>query len=230
MSVNNIINIIEENKIIKEVLGNCPYELLKYWKIKEFDENEIILKQEEKCNEFGIIISGYAEIVRLSENGKQYCQSIYKKGNYLGELEIFEQLNYCCNVVAMTKVTIIQIKAEHFNELIQRDKTFIIKLTKSICRSFYELSLKASEDTMSPVKVRVCSLLLEFIKDNMYIKASGKILVKKSKVSDIMAVSTRSIDRCLKELKDANIIYVKDGYIYILDEEKLKYEMKKESN
>ncbi|MGL5327676.1 MAG: helix-turn-helix domain-containing protein [Peptostreptococcaceae bacterium] len=57
----------------------------------------------------------------------------------------------------------------------------------------------------------------------MYIKTTGKILVKKSKISDIIAVSTRSIDRCLKELKDENVICVKEGYVYILDEKKLKY-------
>lgn len=221
MIENNIISIIEKNNVVYELLKTCPYHLLKHWKIRKFNESEIILNQGQKCNEFSIIIDGFVEIISTSESGKQYCQAIYKKGDYLGELEIFDNLNYCCSVVAMSRVTIIELEDKYFYELLEIDKLFIIKLMKKVCKSFYSLSLKASEDTMTPIKIRICRLLLGFINDNMYEKSTGKILIKKSKISDIIAVTTRSVDRCLKELRDDDIIKIQDGYIYIVDLEKL---------
>ena len=220
----NVINVIEDNRIVRELLKSCPYNLLKCWRIKHYSKGEIILKQGQKCNEFAIIINGFAEIINISEDGRQYCQAIYKEGNYLGELEIFDGLEYCCNAVAMTNLSILEISSDNFYKLIERDSRFIRILTKDICKSFYSLSLKASEDMMKSVKNRICKLLIEFINDKLYIDNTRKIIIKKSKISDIIGVTNRSVDRVLKDLKDNNIINVKNGYIYIIDIDKLKKE------
>lgn len=220
-----VMKLIDDNKLVKSYLKGCPYDLLKYWQVRHFKKGEAILTQGQRCNEFSIIISGFAEITNVSEDGKTYCLAIYRKGDILGELEIFDKLDYCCNAVAMSDLTLIEIKADKFYELVNRDNQFILNLTKNICRSFYNLSLKASEDTMKPIKYRICSLLVGFVRDKMYVEKTGKVLVKKSKISDIMAVSTRSIDRAIKDLKEDGAISIKDGYIYILDMEKLKREI-----
>lgn len=216
--------VLENNPVILQILKDCPYEVLKYWEIKEYPKGYIVCNQEEVDEYFYIIINGYANIYRTAENGKKYSQSVYKKGNYFGELEIFDKRPYICSVEALTELKVIRIHRKYFLQWIEKDRNFLIYITKTLCDNFYKLSKKAGEDTLYSLKYRVCNYLVYCVHSGIKTEKGIKVQVNKEHLSEMFVVTQRSINRILKYLKEKEIIEVGNKCIYIKSVEKLKEE------
>lgn len=227
MIIHNIVNIIENDTEIFKILRSCPYEILKQWEIKDYPEGTIICRQGEIYNYFYIIVSGFADIYIMAESGKKYSQAVYTKGDYIGELEIFEEKPYSCSVQALTQVRFLQLKRECFLKWIELDKNINSYVMQTLCRQFYNLSQKAGEDTLYSLKQRVCNHLINSVNEKQ--KCNGDIVVnlQKEQLSEGFAVTQRSINRILQSLKEKNIIDVKNTYILIKDMDGLEKEEKK---
>lgn len=215
-----VMDIIEKNPKIYELLKWCPYEILKRWQVKTVKGNTVLMKQGEVYNSFLIIVDGLVDIYIMSEQGKKYSQAIYKKGDYIGELEIFEKRPYSCFVETITDAVVLSISRDDFLKWIDMDHNINRYITKTLCRQFYTLSLKAGEDTLYTLHQRICKYILSNISriDNDYIVAMDKF-----QISEQMAVTPRSVNRILKQLKEENIIQEGNGYIKIIDIDKLKF-------
>lgn len=226
MDIYKVVQIIESTPEIYNMLKYCPYDILKRWQIKKYEKDSIILNQGEIYDYFYIIVDGIADVFVMSENGKRYSQSIYNKGNFIGELEIFNRVPFSCSIEAITDLTVLQLKREYFLSWIEIDRNISEHITKSLCSEFYRLSKKAAQDTLYPLKQRLCRYLLDSIDKNINKKYDIAINVKKDKLSSQLAVTERSINRVLHSLKEKSIINVYSNTIIIKDLDKLENEEK----
>lgn len=223
MDIHKIIQIIESNPEIYEMLKYCPYEILKQWSLKEYKKGEFILNQGEVYDCFYILVEGTVDIYVMSETGKKYSLAIYKKGNYIGEHEIFDRMPFSCFAEGISDVKLLKIEREYFLKWLELDRNISAYITKTLCRQFYRLSSKAGKDTLYTLKQRICQYLV----DNLNNKGNGYILklnIEKEKLSEQMAVTQRSVNRILKDLKEKGIIDIDNNNIMIKDLECLKFE------
>lgn len=212
-----IIDIIESNGIIKEMLKDCPYDILKRWKTVEYPKGYIVCHQNRKYEYFCIIIQGYANIYLTAENGKKYSQAIYKRGDYFGELEIFDNKPYICSVEALTDLRVIRLHRRYFLKWIDSDHNFCLYITRTLCDKFYELSKAAGENTLYSLKNRVCNYLLYRLNLEAQDVINIEIKVNKEQLSEQFAVTQRSINRVLQQLKEKGLIEISNKSIFIVD-------------
>ncbi len=224
-SVYNIIDIIEKDKVIYDLLKACPFEILKCWSIVTYKKDETILFQGRPCDDFLILVNGLVDINITTENGKKYSQAIYVKGNYLGELEIFEGLNNCCNAEAITDVVLLKINREDFLRWMDMDRNISWKLTKSLSLSFYKLSIKAGSDKLYSLKYRLCDFLLHCMEESYFVDNKMKLTIKNTNISGYLGVTDRSVNRVVKGLKEKGIVEVINGYIMIKNKQALLFEL-----
>lgn len=216
--------ILQSNSTIFNMLHDCPYEILKQWEIKEYPKEYVICQQDEVDEYFYIIVEGYANIYRTAENGKKYSQSVYKAGDYFGELEIYDRRPYICSVEALTDLKVLKIHRRHYLQWIEKDRSFLLYMTKTLCDSFYKLSKKAGEDTLHSLKYRVCNYLLFCLHQGVKTDSGIEIKLQKEHLSEQFVVTQRSINRILKHLKENGIIEIGNKSIVVKDVEKLKKE------
>ena len=138
--IDQVISLIESDPNIYRYLKNCPYQILKCWKIVYFRKNQKMIRQGGECGWFFLIQKGLVDVTTMSESGRQYSHAIYKAGDYLGELEIFDQLAYCCSAVALTDVCALKISRPDFLKWISLDRSILDALVRNICAKFYTLS------------------------------------------------------------------------------------------
>lgn len=226
-SINNLIAIIENNPLIYEYLKNCPYQILRCWSVINFRKKQEIISQGETCTDFYLLESGLVDVNTVSEDGKQYSHAIYKEGNYLGELEIFDQTEYCCSATALTDVRLLQISREDFLRWMEVDRNIENLLLRNVCSKFYTLSVKAAADSFYSLKYRLCEFLLQCTRQHDYIDKEQKLIINKSALSSYLAVTSRSVNRVLKELKEKEIVEIENGYIVIKNIELMQKELEK---
>jgi len=213
MNLNDLLN--EEVEINRYVLGSAEKYLTK-WEVQKYHKNDQICEFGVVYEYFYIIIDGYANIQHTSEKGKTYSQSIYGPGTYFGELEIFGGKPYVCSIDAMSDVTLIRLERSVFLKWIGEDNGFLFYLMKTLCESSYELSLKASQDTLYSLTFRICDYLIE-CKENDNSNEHSDVFLSKKYLSEKFVVTKRSINRILKELQDQNLIRIKESHIEVLD-------------
>lgn len=216
--------IIETNLFLKDMLKDCPYSILKRWEVKYYPKSYIVCYQDMVYEYFYVIIDGQANIYIMAENGKKYTQSIYKKGDYFGELEIFDKKPYICSVEAITDLKVIRLHRKYFLQWIERDRYFSLYMMKTLCDNFYKLSKKAGENTLYSLKYRICSYLINSIDNGVKQDEGISININKEQLSYQLAVTQRSINRILQELKKKSLIEVGNDYILIINLKGLKEE------
>src|SRR5699024_1708374 len=190
------------------MLKDCPYSILKRWEMKSYSKGDMICHQNMTYDYFYIIIKGKANIYIMAENGKKYSQSIYEKGDYFGELEIFDRKPYICSVEAITNLELIRLHRKYFLQWIEKDRYFSLYMSKTLCDNFYKLSKKAGENTLYSLKYRICSYLINSIDNGVKQDEGISININKEQLSYQLAVTQRSINRILQELKKKSLIEV----------------------
>ncbi|VBB04915.1 Hypothetical protein LUCI_0121 [Lucifera butyrica] len=226
MNIHNIIQIMEREPEIYRMLKGCPYHLLQQWEIHSYTKGSMIGCQGEKQEYFYIIISGKVDIYIIAPNGKCYSQAIYEKGDYIGELELFDKLPYICSAKAIDDVLTFRIKRQYFLEWLEQDHNINNHILQTLCRKFYKLSLKAGEDILYPLRWRVCKYLLQIREEGKRTEQGIEVKVNKEKLSEKLAVTERSINRILSSLRESGILDIRNNCILIKSVEKLEEDLK----
>lgn len=212
----SVIERIASDAVLGELLRYCPLDILRCWQIKHYPPQIVILRQGEVCDDFSLIIKGEVDVFTSAEDGRKYTQAHYKKGDILGELEIFQPRPYICSVKSLTEVTLFTLKREDFFRWLALDSYFNQRILQYISDQYYQLSKKAGEDILYSLHQRICFMLSQ-----KYQETDGDIQINKQQLSEQFAAAPRSINRILSTLREENIIATDGETIQIIDPRRL---------
>lgn len=211
---------IVRDPLLYELLKYCPLEIMRRWRFEDIPRGDFICRQGEVCQRFSLIIAGEVDVFYEAEDGRRYRQARYRKGDMVGELEIFESRHYICSVVAVDHVQLLSLSQVHFCRWLALDNHFNQRMLRFFSQQYYQLSKKASSDNLYSLHQRVCQALwLRYQQDG-----ANEILLDKQNLSQEFAATTRSINRILHDLKALQIIDTDGERIVLLAPEKLKQE------
>ena len=218
-NLEKLVKLLEKDREIFQMLRQCPYEILRRFEVKDYEADQFVLNQGEIHNRFYIIASGYVE----SAHGKRYLLCTYMKGDYIGELEIFKQTGYISRIQSRGKVRILELDRTFFLQWIRTDKNFNEYMIRTLCDNSYRMCLNMGENTLYTLKQRICQYLLRNMEmDAKFVMISSEVL------SQQMAVTTRSVNRVLKQLREQGFIELEKGKISICDQQALEDILRKD--
>ena len=213
-NLEKLVKLLEKDREIFQMLRQCPYEILRRFEVKDYEADQFVLNQGEIHNRFYIIASGYVDIYVESAHGKRYLLCTYMKGDYIGELEIFKQTGYISRIQSRGKVRILELDRTFFLQWIRTDKNF---------NEYMIRTLNMGENTLYTLKQRICQYLLRNMEmDAKFVMISSEVL------SQQMAVTTRSVNRVLKQLREQGFIELEKGKISICDQQALEDILRKD--
>ena len=216
-SLKEVIEILEKDKTIYDIFCECPYEILKTARLKKYRAGEFRLEHGEVYDKFYIIVEGEADIFFVSDQGKKYHISTYKKGQFLGELEQFDRSPFLSLVEGRGDVVTLELGRNEYLTWLEKDNNFRQFVLRALCRYTYNSMQKMSETTLYTLKQRVCQYFIE----QTYDKGRTSMLLNVEELSEKMGVTTRSVNRVLKELKDKNILEINNSKVTITNRERL---------
>lgn len=213
----SVIERVTGDPALYELLKYCPLDILRSWQLKHYSRGSLIFRQGEICNEFHLIIKGDIDVFTTADDGRKYSQARYKKGDILGELEIFERRQYICSVEAVSDSALLVLTREDFCRWLALDNYFNQKILQAVSDQYYQLSKKAGEDILYSLHQRICLVLWQ-----KHQQIRGNIPLNKQQLSEQFAVAPRSINRILSELREDNIIAIHGEQIQVLDPLRLR--------
>ena len=222
-NLEKLVELLEKDREIFQMLRQCPYEILRRFEVKDYEADQFVLNQGEIHNRFYIIASWYVDVYVESAHGKRYLLCTYMKGDYIGELEIFKQTGYISRIQSRGKVRILELDRTFFLQWIRTDKNFNEYMIRTLCDNSYRMCLNMGENTLYTLKQRICQYLLRNMEmDAKFVMISSEVL------SQQMAVTTRSVNRVLKQLREQGFIELEKGKISICDQQSLEDILRKD--
>ncbi len=217
----SVIELITRDPVLYSLLKYCPLDILCHWQLKHVSQGATVFRQGEPCKEFHLIVKGEFDVFTTAEDGRKYSQARYRKGDMLGELEIFEQRPYICSVEAVSDAALLVIAGEDFCRWLALDNYFNQKILQAVSSQYYQLSKKAGEDILYSLHQRICLVLWQ--KYQQQDDKKTLLIINKQQLSEQFAVAPRSINRILFELRENHIIAINGEQIQILDVSRLQH-------
>ena len=223
MSWNNlkdVLDVIEKEKKIYDIFKDCPYHILRAVKLKKYPAGAFRLEQDEIHDKFYILVDGEVDIFILSDYGKKYYLTTYGKANFIGELELFDRRTYMCQVIGRGSVTTLELDRDSYLDWLENDHNFNQYVLKILCNHTYVSMQKMGKNTLYPLKQRICHFLIEETVN----KGKKSATINVEVLAERMGVTSRSVNRVLKEFKDKDILEISNSKVVIKNEEQLMKE------
>ncbi|SHJ76108.1 Crp/Fnr family transcriptional regulator [Hespellia stercorisuis] len=216
-NIMDVLEALERDKKIYDIFKNCPYEILRTIQLKRYKAGKFVLEQGVVHDTFYIIVEGCADIYVESEHGKKYYLNTYEKGQYIGELEIFDRVPYMSRIESKGEVVVLEVGRENCLKWIRSDQNFSEYILHTLCRGTYRTYQNMGDNSLYTLKQRICQFLI----DNTDDEGHFHVPLHTETLSERMAVTPRSVNRILKQLRDDDVIEINKTMVTIKNYDQL---------
>jgi len=99
---------------------------------KHYSREEVVLFEEDTANYMYIILSGKVRVVQMGTEGKERILAIHKRGDYFGELALFDGKTSPATVIAMEESYIGLLSKNDFDGLVFKNDNYYSLLPHSV--------------------------------------------------------------------------------------------------
>ena len=164
------------------------------------------------------LIEGKLKVFKSHADGKEYIVEVLEKDDYLGVIQILNEVKYNSQCVALEDSTLVKIPKDDFLNLILKNRdvsTQFIKLLANNVEAKEEQLLSFAYDT---VRLRVAKALLELKKNS----GSDLIKITREDLASLAGTTTETVIRSLSDFKKDGIIESEGRQIKIIDAKSLE--------
>lgn len=146
---------LKKHELFKNFSDNILSKLSQYVFEKDYEENEIIFKEGDPGDSLCIVEQGEVAIRRLVDKNqtKRKTLAIIEKGDFFGEMAIFEGKPRSASAVASLKTKILFIKKEDFWNLLKEEPGTAVTNLLAINRAMSERLRVANQNFITTFEV-----------------------------------------------------------------------------
>ena len=181
------------------ILSTLSKEEQKFLEVKTLNRGEFLFREGQLCTQVAIVVSGQIKISSMNYSGSEVIFNVLNKGEMFGNNLIFsDEKTYKGDVVALKDSTIVLIKKENLENILQSNKQFLLmylniqsNFGKKLNSTIKMLSFSSAEDRF-----------------NYYLHESkGEIDFRTvTELADVLHLKRETLSRVLTKLEKENAI------------------------
>ncbi|GBU08539.1 transcriptional regulator [Bacteroidales bacterium] len=217
-------DILQDCKLFKDIDTkdiSLFFEKVPY-KTKKFDENEIVMMQNQACECLMIVLKGSVNGQMVDPSGKLIIVEELGKGQVLAPAFIFAEINRMpVNIIVVQRAEILFVKKQYFADLLQLNQKLLINFLQMISNRSKFLSQQLQFHALKTIKSKLAHYLLEQYQCQQ--NQTIKLIHSQQQLADRFGVTRPSLSRSLKEMAAAGLVVLKTRAIFIVDVNALAY-------
>lgn len=203
----------DHNSISKE--KSCGY----------YKKGEVIFKSGARPMGLYCVNLGKVKVSSNSSQGKEYILYISKPGDFLGYRALFSEEYYAATAEALEDSKVCFMPKSNFFEVIQKNPTFMTKITKGICQEMGILEGRLSELAHKSVRERLAGNLL-MLRDTYGVEGDNSkslidLALSREELASIVGTATETVIRLLAEFKNDGLVTFEGKKIRVTNPGKL---------
>jgi CRP/FNR family transcriptional regulator len=181
---------------------------------KKYKKNEIIFYEDEAANFYYQIIDGSVRLFNSNDEGKEFTQGIFGKGDGFGEPPLFINETYPSKAITIQDSTILKLSKDKFFKILDEypsiQKYFLILLAQKI----HSKSKTSKEIINQKPEFRIIAFLNSFKKKSG--NSSEKILIPytRQEIANYTGLRVETVIRVFTQMNKDNKVAIINHKIY----------------
>lgn len=184
--------------------------------LKSYPKGTIIFHEGGVAKYYFQIQSGEVKMNNFNEDGKEFIQGIFTKGESFGEPPLLISKNYPANAVALTDIVLLQLSQAVFHELLHEHPETAIAISKRLANRLYYKSVMASEISSQDPEHRLLKLI-DYLKLHVEeIPKSEKycVTLTRQQLADLTGLRVETVIRSIKSLEKKGALTIEQRKIF----------------
>lgn len=182
---------------------------------KKYHKDEIIFYEDDLALFYYQVVEGSVKMFCTNEDGKDFTQGIFKKGNSFGEPPLLINEVYPCSSSAIEDSVIIKISKDKFLTIIQEypeiNKNFLYLLALRV----YRKTITNKNIINQKPEFRIVAFLTDYKKKNA-IAANTTIQIPytRQEIADFTGLRVETVIRTLTEMKKCKKVEINNHKLF----------------
>lgn len=169
---------------------------------------EEFLLSEQELQYVYLVLSGGVVIFNRCANGRENRVVVVPEGGVVGEMEAISGLGRIIySARAYSETTLVRVLASDFLRWVREDAAACWGLTQVLSEKLWAASMQSSQYGALDAKGRLAQLLLRL--------GAGRLKLTRQELAGACSVSLRTINRCVKEFREAGLLGIDRGKIEV---------------
>lgn len=183
---------------------------------KSFDKNEIIFEDGHLPTHYYQIISGEVKMSNYNDDGREFIQGIFYKGQSFGEPPLFLNQNYPANAIAVEDAEVLVLPKNSFMKLLEENAIVSIKIIENLAQRLYYKSVMAAEMSTQEPEHRVLKLIDHGIAYFNFKKDENGYLINftRQQIGDLTGLRVETVIRTIKALEKKGVLKIINRKVY----------------
>ena len=183
---------------------------------KSFDKNEIIFEEGNLPMHYYQIISGEVKMSNYNDEGREFIQGIFYKGQSFGEPPLFLNQNYPANAIAVEDAEVLVLPKSSFMKLLEENANVSIKIIENLAQRLYYKSVMAAEMSTQEPEHRVLKLIDHGIAYFNFQKDENGYLINftRQQIGDLTGLRVETVIRTIKALEKKGVLKIINRKVY----------------
>lgn len=182
------------------------FQVEKFIEVHEYQRDEWIIQEGMRPDFLFYVMEGKAKIYITHQNGKVSLINFINANDYIGEMELLNDVYYSKGIQASTKTICFALPFHHYREQLLEDAKFLRELTKFLSVKATTMAAKYSQSLAFPLENRLADFILQTADKGIYKE-------KHVTVCDYLGVSYRHLLHVLTQFCEKNYLQ-KQGRVY----------------
>ena len=168
------------------------------------------------------IREGEVKTYKTNYEGKELITGLKHHGDFLGYVELLEEIPYIENAVALEATDLSLINKHDFMTIIHSNSDIAFSFIKLLSNNKIENEKRLLSLAYQSVRQRVAGALLYIYNTRTNSKADEVIGIARKDIASVVGTATESLNRTLADFAEEGIIEIVSHGLRILDKAKLE--------
>lgn len=179
-------------------------------RLKTYEKNEVIFSENDTARYYYQIVEGMVKMNNFNDDGKEFIQGVFYKGQSFGEPPLFVDIKYPANAMTLSKCDILVLPKEQLYALLLEQPEVHLEITKNLAKRLHYKAIIASEISSQEPEHRVLRFM-DYLKQDVA-KVDGnfnfEIAYTRQQIADILGLRVETVIRAIKNLEAKNEVQI----------------------
>lgn len=183
---------------------------------KVFAKSAIVFDEGKLPANYYQIVSGEIKMNNYNDDGREFIQGIFYKGQSFGEPPLFLNQNYPASAVAVEDSEILYLSRANFMKLLEENPIVSIKIIENLAQRLYYKSVMAAEMSTQEPEHRVLKLIDHGIAYFNFKKEPNGYLINftRQQIGDLTGLRVETVIRTIKALEKKGELKIINRKVY----------------
>jgi CRP-like cAMP-binding protein len=193
--------------------------LTSHMRVRRFREDETVYHESDVTGDIFVVFEGLVKVLLQDENGREALVALLGRGEFFGELALFDDTRRDTTVVSVVPTTALQMPRADCLAVLHRNPEAQTYMFRRLTSTIHRLSDTIEDVVFLDVPSRLAKYLLELH------KAGGELPLTQYDLAAAVYSTRETVNKALSDFERRGLITVERRNVQILDETALEREI-----